>query len=61
MSTTRKFNFSVDPWAFKKPFTITGYTFTSVDLLFVTISEDGHIGRGDSSVAGIGGREWAVE
>jgi L-alanine-DL-glutamate epimerase-like enolase superfamily enzyme len=49
MSTTRKFNFSVDPWAFKKPFTITGYTFTSVDLLFVSISEDGHTGRGEGA------------
>jgi len=49
MSTMRELNFSVDPWDFKKPFTITGYTFTSVELLFVSISQDVHTGCGEAA------------
>src|ERR1700679_476525 len=38
-----------EEWAFKKPFRITGHTFDGVDVLVVTVEENGHIGRGEAS------------
>jgi L-Ala-D/L-Glu epimerase len=49
MSRRRKIEFSVDSWEFRFPFTITGHTFTEVELLYVSISENGSIGRGEAT------------
>ena len=36
-------------WKYKSPFVITGYTFTGMDLLTVSISRDGITGRGEAA------------
>ena len=36
-------------WEYKSPFVITGYTFTGMDLLTVSISRDGITGRGEAA------------
>lgn len=40
---------STEPWALKTPFRITGYEFSGVQLLHVTISENGAIGQGEAA------------
>ncbi len=40
---------SAEPWHLKVPFAITGYTFTTVTLLYVTVTENGSIGRGEAA------------
>lgn len=49
MSERRILTCSAEPWHFKVPFTITGYTFTTVTLLYVTVTENGSIGRGEAA------------
>lgn len=40
---------TTESWAFREPFTITGYTFTSSDLLLVSVEENGSRGRGEAA------------
>ena len=47
----RKIEFSVESWALRYPFAITGHTFREVDLLYLTISDNGSIGRGEAAGA----------
>lgn len=49
MERRRRIDFSAESWALRSPFAITGRTFTEVDLLYVTISENGSIGRGEAA------------
>lgn len=46
---SRKIKFSIQPWAFKIPFNITGYRFTEVKVLLVEITEAGKTGRGEAT------------
>jgi L-alanine-DL-glutamate epimerase-like enolase superfamily enzyme len=45
----RRLTFSAASWEFRVPFTITGHTFTGVELLYVTIAENGSVGRGEAA------------
>lgn len=45
----REMQVSVDPWPLREPFHITGYTFTKVDLVRVTIRDGNHIGQGEGT------------
>ena len=45
----RKVRVAVEAWDFKTPFRITGYTFTTADLIYVEIEDDGIIGRGEAA------------
>ncbi len=49
MKCKRTLTATPESWAFREPFTITGYTFTESDLLLVTIEENGSIGRGEAA------------
>lgn len=49
MSAKRTLLATTESWEFREPFTITGYTFTTSDLLYVEISEDGSTGRGEAA------------
>jgi L-alanine-DL-glutamate epimerase-like enolase superfamily enzyme len=49
MSGRRTLTCSAESWDFKVPFTITGYTFTTANLLYVTVSENGSMGRGEGA------------
>ena len=49
MSTRRMLEIATETWEFRKPFTITGHTFTTSDLLFVRIVEDEQAGRGEAA------------
>ena len=49
MSKHRTLTYSSDSWELRVPFTITGYTFKTANLLFVTVSENGSIGRGEGA------------
>ncbi len=40
---------STETWALKRPFRITGHEFRSVDLLCVTLRENGYAGRGEGT------------
>ncbi|HEX5787124.1 MAG TPA: N-acetyl-D-Glu racemase DgcA [Woeseiaceae bacterium] len=40
---------ATESWDFREPFTITGYTFTTSDLLVVSVTEDGSTGRGEAA------------
>lgn len=40
---------ATEHWPLKEPFRITGYTFTEAELIVVTLSEDGHVGRGEAA------------
>ncbi|MDO8863182.1 dipeptide epimerase [Haliea sp. E1-2-M8] len=40
---------SVEPWPLKQPFQITGYTFTEVELVYVTIRDGDHVGHGEGA------------
>lgn len=44
----RKVQMTLTPWIYKEPFTITGRTMTQGELLYVTITENGATGRGES-------------
>lgn len=45
----RKLTFSAETWELRNPFTITGHTFTKTDLLYVSIAENGSVGRGEAA------------
>jgi L-alanine-DL-glutamate epimerase-like enolase superfamily enzyme len=45
----RKMSFSAESWEFRRPFKITGHTFSEVDLLYVSISENGNVGQGEGA------------
>ena len=45
----RKVDVSVESWKFETPFTITGYTFSIADLVYVTIEQDGVAGSGEAA------------
>lgn len=45
----RKVSFCIEPWVLKEPFVITGHTFTVTEVLFVTIEQDGFLGRGEAT------------
>jgi L-alanine-DL-glutamate epimerase-like enolase superfamily enzyme len=47
--SVRAVTFSKESWQFKVPFKITGYTFSIVQLLHVSISENGVAGRGEAT------------
>ncbi len=49
MASRRILTATTESWAFREPFTITGYTFTTSELLFVTIEQNGCIGRGEAA------------
>ena len=38
----------VERWPLKAPLRITGYTFTNLDMVVVTVSEAGQVGRGEA-------------
>jgi len=39
----------IEVWPLARPFSITGYTSESVEVLVVTLERDGHVGRGESA------------
>lgn len=45
----RTVSFSTGPWELQTPFRITGYIFTAVEVLHVTISENGATGHGEAT------------
>jgi len=45
----RNVKLSIEHWEMKEPFTITGYTFSEVKFLCVTIEQKSHIGRGEAT------------
>lgn len=45
----RKVHISLTPWIYKEPFVLTGRTMTQSELLYVTITENGHTGRGEGA------------
>jgi L-Ala-D/L-Glu epimerase len=49
MRRSRTMSFSAESWKFRIPFRITGHTFTEVDLLYVSISENGSTGHGEGA------------
>ena len=49
MSVTRKMKVSLETSVLKVPFKITGYTFVSIDLVTVQISENGQTGKGEGA------------
>jgi len=46
---SRTVSMSAEPWEFKYPLTITGYTFSSWNLVYVVIDEGGVCGRGEAA------------
>ena len=40
---------TTESWAYREPFTITGYTFTASDLLYVRLRENGAAGHGEAA------------
>lgn len=40
---------AAERWTFKEPFRITGYTMEAVDVVVVTLEQDGFIGRGEGA------------
>jgi L-alanine-DL-glutamate epimerase-like enolase superfamily enzyme len=49
MRSIRELRFSSERWAFRTPFRISGRTFSSADLLLVSISQEGSTGRGEGA------------
>jgi len=49
MSTKREVTLSTESWELRIPFRITGYVFTSVKVLHVTIAENGAAGSGEAA------------
>jgi len=45
----RELKATSERWYMKVPFTITGYTFTHAEILYVTISENGVTGQGEAA------------
>lgn len=38
----------IEKWPLKAPFRITGHTFVDLDVVVVSLSRDGHVGRGEA-------------
>ena len=51
MGFNRRLTVTTESWAFREPFTITGYTFTTSELLLVTITDGVFAGRGEAAGA----------
>jgi len=49
MRAGRRIEVQVEPWTLKAPFVIAGHTFTTVELLTVSISEGDNRGRGEAT------------
>jgi L-Ala-D/L-Glu epimerase / N-acetyl-D-glutamate racemase len=49
MSKFREIRCSVESWPYRVPFRITGYEFTTAELLVVSISQHGRSGRGEAA------------
>ncbi len=45
----RELQISVEPWPLKQPFQITGYTFTEVELVHVSIRDGDQLGHGEGT------------
>lgn len=45
----REITASVETWEFETPFSITGYTFSTADLVHVTITQNGETGHGEAA------------
>ena len=45
----RELKATTERWYMKQPFTITGYTFTHAEILYVTIAENGVTGQGEAA------------
>lgn len=45
----REIALKTECWDMKSPFRITGHTFTQMEVIHVTISEDGHCGHGEGA------------
>jgi L-Ala-D/L-Glu epimerase / N-acetyl-D-glutamate racemase len=39
----------IETWPLKAPFRITGYTFSAIDVVVITLRRDGHSGRGEAA------------
>src|SRR5262245_7681364 len=53
MSTTHsnrlELRIDIEKWPLTAPFRITGYTFSEVDVVLVTLTQDEHTGRGEAN------------
>jgi L-alanine-DL-glutamate epimerase-like enolase superfamily enzyme len=49
MSAARSMSVSAERWEFRKPFHITGHTFRSADIVYVTLSQGGETGQGEAA------------
>ena len=49
MARVRELRFTSERWKFRTPFRISGRTFTSADLMLVSISQGGRTGRGEGA------------
>ena len=54
MTTQREVQFSIEQWELESPFRITGHVFHIIDILHVSITENGTEGRGILNVDGPG-------
>lgn len=48
-SQIRSLTLERECWPLKQPFRITGYTFTEIEVLVVTLAQGEHIGRGEAT------------
>jgi L-alanine-DL-glutamate epimerase-like enolase superfamily enzyme len=39
----------IERWPLKKPFRISGYEFTAIEVLVVILEQEGHVGRGEAA------------
>lgn len=46
---SRTLRLEIEKWPLREPFRITGYTFTALDVLVVTLRQDGFEGRGEAA------------
>lgn len=49
MGGSRSMTVTAEPWEFRKPFRITGHTFRAADIVYVTLTENGHSGQGEAA------------
>jgi L-Ala-D/L-Glu epimerase / N-acetyl-D-glutamate racemase len=49
MRQKRELSVVNETWEFREPFVITGHTFTVADIIVVTLSENGCVGRGEAA------------
>ncbi|HET7266472.1 MAG TPA: dipeptide epimerase [Oleiagrimonas sp.] len=48
-STALRLQVDVEQWSMTEPFHITGYTFTDIGALMVSVHQDGMVGRGEAA------------